>query len=374
LSYVCTDTEKLREEKVPIGVKIFKLRENCLYETSTLTIYNTYSSIESSFSEGIDRELNLVSALNDLQSNLDDFLNLDNLNLTYNEILEQIHSGEQDFSLSLNKFKQDLVSTKNLQLMNNFSPIHFDLKNPTHQNNALGAIFWAVFVIVLLISIGCCYRCCPCCCPAIFKGLKASFEVIVFSFTKCFRLCRRHNALPTDNILNDDIELHSQDPLAPPMGDSPVIRFQRRQLPQVPSGRAYPDLEVFYKTEKPPTKWLIIDSPDHEKVIVAYIPDGNNSKFKALYDPALDKVTDRNGIELKFVVKPDRGFIELFKEQVFRSSPPSWFRDSDRKICLRSNNYIHYDEARKIWFHSMTGKIFSGFNHPVIDDILYEDS
>ena len=93
LNYICDNPERDKVEPIPIGVKLFKVRSNCIYESKYLTIYNSLKSniIQSDYSEGADREINLISAFTELQSQLDDFMDANGFNLSYDQIINLVH-------------------------------------------------------------------------------------------------------------------------------------------------------------------------------------------------------------------------------------------------------------------------------------------
>ena len=134
----------------------------------------------------------------------------------------------------------------------------------------------------------------------------------------------------------------------------------------------FPDLEEFYIVNKPAVSWQTAVGYSKEKIICAYIPNGTGANMKIIYDPLMQKVTDRYGHELKFIPKPSQRIFSLFKDQVARSEPPSWFREEQKFISLKSEPDIKFDESRSVWFHHKTGKICAGFSPPLIDNVTYD--
>lgn len=412
LNYICDDPSRDRSTDIPIGLMIFKYRQNCVYETSSLTIYNSMKTniLQSTFSEGVDREIETVAALTEVQSNLDDFMSANGFNISYDKILSTIQTEEKDFSVSVKKFQQDFKNSQDLKGLSFWNPTHFTLQAPASQSNALSAIFWIVVVVVLVIVIGCINNCCPCCCPAIFAGFKAIFSACC-TVGRFFR--RRAQSNRVNEIFgpdNDpelavsfragDVELgeevvmprnRSFDAIGKTArssarfiasGSANIMENVRRRLPQLPPNPTapapsigpgmYPDLEQFYMENKPNIEWNVTSGQYRERVICAYVPNGQGATMKIFFDPLLSRVTDRYGVDLRFITKPHPSFMEAYKEQVARTPVPECFRDERRLISLKSHPEIKFDESRHCWFHNGSGKIIAGLPPPLVDDILYE--
>jgi len=380
LSYICDSADRDKISDIPIGLKIFKYKNGCIYESSFLTIYNSLKSniLTSTFSEGVDREVEVISALTEVQSNLDDFMSANGFNISYDKIIASVQTEEKQFSVSVAKFKNDVKNFKDLKSLSFWNPTHFTLEEPASQSNALSAVFWIVLILIIIIGIGCCHSCCPCLCPAICAGLKAVFIGMGKVCTYCYNRTRTNQR---NEIFNEDPEIQMSyrrgdigDPQATAMLGA------RRRLPPVPSAPGppslrmsmYPDLELFYSTNKPEINWQITAGEYKERTIVAYVPNGQGAKMKVYYDPLLQKVTDRNGIDLKFIPKPSKTIINLFKEQVSRSPLPLCFRDENKVIGLQSHPEIKFDEVRQCWYHQETSRIISGLPPPPVDNIVYE--
>jgi hypothetical protein len=187
-------------------------------------------------------------------------------------------------------------------------------------------------------------------------------------------MCQR--TTDAENAINNTLDVAFEaSPSNNVQEGSPLVTFTRK-LPDVPYRtvykRVYPGLEEFYEKENPIIKWIITESKEKEKIIVAYVPNHQGQKMKVFYDHLEDKVTDRNGVELRFIKKPDPNFVKLFRNQVARSDPPAWFRDHDKVIKLHANSDIHFNETLKIWKNTETGRILGGMPHPRIDDVVYE--
>jgi hypothetical protein len=313
--------------------------------------------------------------MSDLQNDLDDLLNAKGINVSYKNLLDQVYRDEKDYTVSLNQFKMDYDKSRNLQLLDYFNPVQFELTKPNHQSNILAVIFWIIVSLVFMSIMGCICKLCPCLCPLFSTGLlKCNNYGFTFLRLLCGRMCQRRT--DAENAINDTLDVAFEaSPSNNPQEGSPLVTFTR-QLPDVPYKtvykRVYPGLEEFYEKENPIIKWIITESKEKEKIIVAYVPNHQGQKMKVFYDHLEDKVTDRNGVELRFIKKPDPNFVKLFRNQVARSDPPAWFRDYDKVIKLHANPDIHFNETLKIWKNTDTGRILGGMPHPKIDDVVYE--
>jgi hypothetical protein len=78
LTYICDNSTRDRVKEVPVGVTLFKYKKDCIYETSMLTVYNSVKSnvLLSNFSEGADREIDLIGTFTEIQTQLDDFMSM----------------------------------------------------------------------------------------------------------------------------------------------------------------------------------------------------------------------------------------------------------------------------------------------------------
>jgi hypothetical protein len=95
LEYICVDEPKRKIELVPIGLKIFPLIKNCIYETSMLTMYNPPKSEYSEWQSTTSDELKIVGALSSIDTLLDDVLDVDQANVSNIEwLLQVLDEGE----------------------------------------------------------------------------------------------------------------------------------------------------------------------------------------------------------------------------------------------------------------------------------------
>jgi len=405
LTYICEDSSKDKVTPVEVGVAIYKYRKGCVYETSTLTIYNSVKSeiLFSNFSEGVDREIDVISALTEIQTQLDDFMDSNSFNISYEKIINMVHAESKDFSISVTKFKTDIKNFKDLQSLNVWNPTHFSLEEPTRQSNVLSAVFWVVMVIALVTIIGCCYKCCPCCCPAIAAGFKAVFMAIGKSCRFCYKRATANRTATVEDDIEASMSLsgHEMEHLpresifAPPRSAPPSrskdatlpspakstasasdpSNLRRRQLPTAPpaSGmRLYPDVEDFYVQNKPEVSWRTVPGEDNEKTLSAYIPNGQGAMMRVFFDILSNQVVDRFGYEMRFIPKPSRQMIALYKDQVARMPVPKWHWDEQRLITMESNPLIKFDQTRKVWYNQVSNRPIPGFPPPLFDEVTYD--
>ena len=391
LEYICVDNTKRRSDLIPIGLKIFPLIKGCIYETSILTMYNPprleYSELQLETSE----ELKLVRALSSIDTLLDDVLDVDQTNVSNIErLLQVLDEEENEFSVSIDRIRNDLVYEKELKTAQVFNPVKVDLQMPYHRNNAVTAVFWVSVVIVFLMTVGCIYKCCPCLFPNTLKACQLSVQ----GWCEMCRNCASRNRAESTEPENQDIEMEMvASRLARSEDNEPFLGISeasappvqpmktKRPLPKEPgstvnmstsqllnfANKVYPQLEEdIYSTEKPSHEWVISKGEYGELMLISHVPTSQGISVKVIYDLVENEVIDEKDRPLRYVKRPSDVLIEEYKYRLSTSLPPPNFTDKDGTIRLLSNFAIIFDELSNNWVDSMRKKIISGLNKPII--------
>ena len=394
IEYICTDPNQKRNELVPIGLKIFPLIKGCIYETSALTMYNPPRIEYSNFQTGVSEELKLARALSSIDSLLDDVLDVDQANVSNIErLLQVLDEEENEFSVSIDRIKNDLIYEKELKTAQVFNPVKVDLEMPFHRNNAVTGIFWFCFVLFILVTIGCCYKMCPCICPNTCKALKLSTQGYWEMANNCN--CCKKNTNSENSAENLDIELEEvanrpSDPsdennpfLGNPEASAPPVSFRKpsRPLPEAPTSsinmstselisltkKVYPQLtEDIYSTENPSHEWVIGKGEYGELQMMSHVPTSQGGSVKVVFNIIESEVVDELDRPLRYVKKPSDTLINEYKYRLSIAPPPPSFTDKDGSIRLLSNFAVLFDKLSNNWIDSTKKKIILGFTKPLL--------
>ena len=392
LIYTCERDSDQKEMYIPVGLSNFPIKQNCIYETSQLTIFNN-PNIESKIDirDSAD-ELDLSLALSELDNLLSDLFSEENFNLTkVQELLQAYKNEEQGFSVSLDKFKKDVATDQQLKEIQKFNPIQFNLVQPFHKNNVLSVIFWIIIIFIVVLSIGCCYMVCPCLCPVACESCRLACQ-------GWWKICQSCKICPDGNLaIRNELELadfagQSEPfvgdlPTAPsrtidisskgenrlmgnitphhtpqPLRHSSLERLNRigRDLPPIPANIRYPDLQEIYSTTSPVHSWKITKGKLGQFVMESHIPTGSGARIRLTYDPFEGKVLDRYGCHLSYVKVPDEAMIRAFEDLISKSGAPPSFRDALGIIRLMVHPKIVYNIDTDRWVDTETNSVIHG--------------
>jgi hypothetical protein len=354
-------------------------------------MYNPPKSEYSEWQSSTSDELKIVRALSSIDTLLDDVLDIDQANVSNIERLLQIlDEGENEYAVSIDRIRHDLLYEKELKTAQVFNPIKVDLEMPFHRNNAVTAVFWTTAVFVLLLSCGLCYKCCPCIFPNTWKACKLSMEGWCSMCKNCTRIRNNNEEVSLENQ-ERELEEISIRPVSPQEENSPFLgaseasapsetaKRPSRPLPETPgpkynlstphilkfAKRTYPSLvEEIYNSENPTHEWIISKGEYGELSIISYIPVNQGGSVRVIFDTIENEVMDEHGRLLKYVKKPPDNLIEEFKHRVSISSPPNSFTDQDGTIRLLSNFAIVFSPLTNNWVDSSKKKIIPGLNKP----------
>jgi hypothetical protein len=303
-------------------------------------------------------------------------------------LLQVLDEGENEFSVSIDKIKHDLVYEKELKTAQVFNPIKVDLEMPFHRNNAVTAVFWVSTIFIILLSCGLCYKCCPCIFPNTWKACKMSVE----GWCSMCKACTKRKSTPLEDQERelDDIALQnmsSQEENNPFLGISEASappetsRRTTRPLPEAPvpqfnlstkemlnlTKRTYPVLEEeIYNSENPAHEWIIGKGEFGELLLMSHIPTSQGGSIRVIFDTVENEVIDEQDRPLRYVKRPSDTLIEDLKHRVSISAPPASFTDKDGTVRLLSNFAIVFSKLTNNWVDSSKKKIISGLNKPVL--------
>jgi hypothetical protein len=94
---------------------------------------------------------------------------------------------------------------------------------------------------------------------------------------------------------------------------------------------------------------------------------------KVFFSTIKDQVEDRHGNQLKFIMRPSKQMISIYKDQIARMQIPAWYWDESRTITLENNPVIKFDQVRKVWYNQVSEKVLEGLPCPILDTVVYDD-
>jgi len=142
LEYICGDTNFNKKVAINEGFNTLNLQENCVYETSQLTIYNPPGLKVTAAFYDKDDDIDIVNALQNIEDLLDDVLDADSANVSNIEKLMSVYKQEIETSeVSYTQLKKDLKVSESLKENKLFVPTHLDLKAPFSRKNWLSGVF-----------------------------------------------------------------------------------------------------------------------------------------------------------------------------------------------------------------------------------------
>ncbi len=360
LEYICLTEAESKSVDVPIGFSIHKLSPNCVYETSKLTIYNPPEFKKAQLIQDNDLEIDLIAALSELETLLDDVLEDDAANVTGMQSTLARYEQEQSASIvTYEQLRKDLKQTQEIKQLGTYNPTKIDIKMPLHQKHWLAGTFWVVTVLVLITCCGCCCRCFPGCLPAIYKSTAWCCTGWIYSIRECWEM-RQSNSLQ-----DNDLEMANVQPEAG--GDSnataPLIdsKGDPNVAPDVPV--RYPDLENFYETTKPKHQWKLAQGSAGEWLCCTSVPDGLGHNILVYYDINKGESFDQYDHKLSYVTPPPSNLIIKLQDKV-RKSPKPHTEIVNNVIQLRGSPHIIYNKEAGIWLNRNTKRVISGLNAP----------
>jgi len=121
LHYICENSEDDIAKEIRVGLNTFVLKPNCLYETNSLVIYNDPGILKITESGQIDRNLDLVEALGELDALLSDGLGPAELNSS--SVLDMISKFDAEHSAeeaTYQKIRNDIKNAQEIQSLKFF--------------------------------------------------------------------------------------------------------------------------------------------------------------------------------------------------------------------------------------------------------------
>ncbi len=375
LSYICEDSSQSSTLPIPIGFSVHNLREKCIYETGSLTLYNSPKSYLMDKYQDTDTELNIISALGSLDSLLDESILGDYSNTTSIEaIVKSYEKAQIDTDITYKKLMDDIRIAQSVKNLEDFSPIKLNIKNPTHQNNYVAGITWIVILISMVVIIIIICVICPGCFPAIFASLVYCCTGFFRGMSACGVACCKTLG-PADPETQepqpvDEVELLLKAPLSQPF--TPMTDPRITNILNVPSDAPprYPNLESNYETTKPWHEWRITKGRYNEYLITTTVPDGAGHLAVIFYDIPDGLAIDQLNRPLPYINPPSSDLICQFQEKVRKSSPPN-FMSNDGLLYLPDAPHIIFSNDIDRWINRATKRVISGLNTPIQPDYRF---
>jgi len=375
LEYICGDTNFNKRVAINEGFNTLNLQENCVYETSQLTIYNPPGLKVTAAFYDKDDDIDIVNALQNIEDLLDDVLDADSANVSNIEKLMSVYKQEIETSeVSYTQLKKDLKVSESLKENKLFVPTHLDLKAPFSRKNWLSGVFWGLIALLCLLLAGCFYQCCPCCCPAIAASLKLSCEGWSNAIRQLFYSCtKKFERVPSDE---HNVEAgrpggpyvgnasHPTSPPHEPVRMSDLIENENKiNRPDLPS--RYPNLENIYNEAKPDHEWIIKKGPLDELMLTSQIPNGLGGVIPIYWDAVNSECIDAYNAVLSYVKPPRTALVSAYQDMVKKQPPPNWVKNKEGIVHLKAAPHVVFSFETLNWVNTVTRKIISGLNKPV---------
>lgn len=381
LHYICDKPEYSKTVPLKAGFSIYDTIDGCVYETSTLTVYNgPKSTVLSDYSDA-DSEINIINALASMESLLDGKIMVDYSNTSNIEsIVGDYEKLQGETEVTYKKLISEIRIAQDVEQLSDFTPLKVDLRRPLHQNNWIAAVTWCIVFFFILTIFGTICKICPNCFPMIWTSIVWCCIGYWSGLTTFFSSCRKSSAEPVPAV---SVELHENgegEVLISPTGLPPVVSAPPQSyldvkgsvmmdpnmsdtLYSVTKRVRYPNLETHYQETRPRHEWGISKGRYNEYLITSSVPDGNGGNATVYYDIVEGQAIDQYNRPLPYIASPDLKLIQIYRDKVLRSTPPTYLTQ-DNVMYLPGAPHIIFSVETNHWINKITKRIISGLNRP----------
>ncbi len=327
LHRTCPNTSE-KSYPLHLGLNVFPLEPNCLYETAELVITGPKKLEVIPSSSQVDPELQLIKEYSHadflITQSEDQTQELESLN----ELISKYKSDVNLNGKPVSELVSELERINSISGLANFTPIKFDLKTPDRATNWLAVVFWlTILTLVILFLIGL-----SCICP---NSIGSACEATKDLLFKPFKKLRKSSTRMDYQVKPEEFEL---------LGASSSMLTANL---------------ISHQGDLP---WTCSTGPSGELTLTCQISD-NNRPISLHYNFDRQAVLDDSLTVYPRLDCPSPRILSDFFNRVEKQPLPDTFLDKRGVICLKINPIIKF--AGGHWSNSLTGKTIPGLRQPV---------